>query len=820
VLLQRDVDAALQLLARMHIPSQQAPASLVPLFVRLLQVAEGQGGGVREEKEAGQDREHGAQNLQHHRVYSALIAQANPAACRLYEEARGGREGVASWVDDGTLVARMGQPELWGEFLLSAAHGSESSHHFLQHVIHMAVRLTTREEFALLGRLANLAILAPLRPLFLLVCWDVCEGKPQRAEQLLASLPVSSYTPAFDPLLSLACRQRWYQLHVAQWCHRHGGKPPPLSVAPREVEAASVASTATDTPVASTPSESTALDAAVFNAARDIGIGTTSALHLVRQYVNLGEADDAALVRLVQERPVVGSDGDSGATSGECQRNEEVMAARAFGAMKQVLQVIHTMALSPAALPADRRTAFVAMALDQAKQFINDLQPAALRLEILENVYSLLFLTREAWEGTLATATRESVQFLPSEEVTGELLALVRDCASVLQSGQGTTTTAAAPADEGGTSSPTTPHTGNFTPTMSPRELARLQRLVTYVHEVQWRLQLIRATDMMTDAGGSGESGHGITRHLLASPTTLLTACLRARDFDRALEVIKMFNIDNSTSRDAVFGQDLAAVAASLSQDADASEVTSVLDRLPALPALQCCLDLAATSASSRAACVQLLEKALTLIDTVKAGPLTGNEDTSSILALGPLLVQLKSGVDDAASSLSLLIATQHNPLDPAACRRSRECENKRRVAHQMLTEALRRRDKETAPRGRGGAAPQRNDAVVEAAMQELGRPPEVPAAGSTGAIVAARPYLQELFGQLTLLAQAEEETGGNTQAPGASATRSAALDALCEGPVETIARLVFEKGGCQGEDCAGGVGGWLGSWLLGWLGG
>lgn len=719
-----ETEAALGLLARVDIPASHPPPSLEPLFDRLLDAS-------AEDTAASEARGDGAPS-RHRRVCSALLAQANPAVCQRFEAAHLSRRSGAQWLQAPELVERMDEPEVWGELLLSS---KASSQHFLQHLLTIAVRLTTERQFEALGRLCNHSILAPLRPLFLLVCWDACGGNPDNAEQLLALFPVDACSPAHDPQLSLECRRLWYQLRLARWCSPSDG--PSTAPADRGAEA--------------------------FVAARGIGAGTTTVLHLASDFVDLASADDASLVQMVLERPVAAD-----SPSDEARRAQEAMTARAFGALKQVMQVMHTVALSPTVLPADRSRAFVTMALDQAKQFINELHPAALRLEILENVYSLLFLSREAWEGTLSSATRESIHFLPNEEVTSELLSLVRDCAAPLQNGHGTA--ASGDAAAGG-------HTGSA-PSMSPREVARLQRLVTNVHEVQWRLQLIRATDT---AETSQDSPSGsITRRLLASPTTLLTACLRARDFDRALEVIKMFSIDNSTSKDAMFGQDLADIAAQLSQGAEADDISAVLDRLPPLAALQCCVDLAVTSASSRKACLQLLEKASALLDKVKAGPLTGNEDTTSILALGPVLVQLKSGLDDAASSLSSLVSTQRRPLDPQACRLGRELEDKRRVAHQMLTEALQQE------RGPGAGGSKRSAGVVETAMKELGRPAEAAGGGEEEA-----PYVRELFSQLTLLAQADEEAGGGGST---SQTGSTVLDALREGPVETVARLVFER--------------------------
>jgi hypothetical protein len=490
------------------------------------------------------------------------------------------------------------------------------------------------------------------------------------------------------------------------------------------------------------------------------------------------DADEKAL-ELLRARPARG-------TRDRALLDRDLALLHAAFAQKQVLCALRdsSMAQPPlegARRPHEWRLRMMSMALERAKDHLLNVGPRTLRLEVLENIYSFIFLTRhdlgqeaaagedavgedavsgeEAEGAQEAGAVEEPAREIDSDErgansflarpaFIEETCILLKDHLDLLSSaGVATNATAigtsaadsvleedAQRRSSAGSQTDVRRRTeasiAPFTTVSSGELVARLNQLDSAVSELQWRFNLVKATQRTelgegavrgvdVDAGVAADGGAAVQASslppspvpaILAPPTTLLTTCIRSGEFERAQQVIDMFQIDSAVAQDARFGQQLAELASRLSRGLNyAAQLDMLLEQLPTLNAVQACLDLASTSALRRDACQALLSRASDLLEVASAPALahenTSNDapaaDSSGEAQSGPTtppatawltqgLAQVKSLFEGSSSALATVLLRHEAPFDEDS-RRVRKLQSDRAMAEDMLVRALRR---------------------------------------------------------------------------------------------------------------------------------
>lgn len=286
-----------------------------------------------------------------------------------------------------------------------------------------------------------------------------------------------------------------------------------------------------------------------------------------------------------------------------------------------------------------------------------------------------------------------------------------------------------------------------------------------------------------------------IVNRMLASPTTLLTTCLLARDFSRAQEVIEMFNIDNDVSRDARFSQQLSDTATALSEGGDAAKLIDNLaaENLETTAFIHICVDLALTAASNQASCDQLLSRAAALIEA--------NNDATVGRTVTPLIHKLRNSMSVVQTSLRDLITSHERPVDTESIKAAERDAEDRRIAYNEVMAAVALAEPLAATRtARSASVTERAHRVASLkslqttaiAAMHTAREAFTPRGigGGDGASADKTQYLNALLSQLETLEQAS--SSGNVDASAETSSVNP-LRHLNESPIQIVSRLIFD---------------------------
>jgi len=77
-------------------------------------------------------------------------------------------------------------------------------------------------------------------------------------------------------------------------------------------------------------------------------------------------------------------------------------------------------------------------------------------------------------------------------------------------------------------------------------------RLRQIVSEALWRFQIFSEDSVFEKTSHSG-----VLSRVISSPTTLLTLCLRVRNYPRCYEIIKFFNLDEFVKHEVLLSETL-----------------------------------------------------------------------------------------------------------------------------------------------------------------------------------------------------------------------------------------------------------------------
>ena len=238
--------------------------------------------------------------------------------------------------------------------------------------------------------------------------------------------------------------------------------------------------------------------------------------------------------------------------------------------------------------------------------------PLPFRLELLENLFSLLFLVQQDFSSLHAASTDNakpssssspspSTAFVATPAIFHAVLTLVQDSLLGLAGSQLSPkpSSSPSPAPQGTTLTVST--------TISDREFQfRLDRLRQVVSEALWRLDIFRQ-----DAGGDSQ----LISKVVASPTTLLSLCLRVRNYPRCYEIIKFFSLEEFVKHEVLLSETLHTIQQKLKSGAAAAVNLDHLPSAEALETVAVCIDFAITCTSTEAVAKKFLDHATKLLD-------------------------------------------------------------------------------------------------------------------------------------------------------------------------------------------------------------
>ena len=321
---------------------------------------------------------------------------------------------------------------------------------------HTHTHLAAAGDFERLTALASTHAVRPLKPLLLLLAWDQCAGDISKASALLrmassgiddddddgsiatsATVGVDTDADAAsqrnaDPF-TVVRRKLSYVVELAEFCAKHGGESggdtlirltADLAVRPRPPDALRV---------------------------------------LVNEAVDLGVVPDDEIVRVVGRQPAF-----NGVDVVEVSRDVTVL--RSFCAIRHVIRALeagyahakgHGVAASRSPLQSVEAPAGhdpqragviphwmddVRASLVQARELVRSIQPPQYRVEVLENIFALLFLratpssASSSPVGTTATSPLSPVSgndgredFLATGVMVAEVLGVLRECLTEVQ---------------------------------------------------------------------------------------------------------------------------------------------------------------------------------------------------------------------------------------------------------------------------------------------------------------------------------------------------------------------------------------------------
>jgi zinc finger FYVE domain-containing protein 26 len=757
-----------------------------------------------------------AQSRERQQVEAALMDRSTPFLIQqlCQQEVQ---EHASLFEADVALAAGVSEPDFWGKYFLYA---SATGKHVLERVMEAAAHFIDDRNFDALHQLLSPAQLQPLRSLVLLAGWASCADDPDVAAKLVTALHPDAAaaaaaavctTPTDDggaadfatanngrndgavsTAVEMACQQVAHQVEVVKCCgdylrtdvtlndlHNHLSK-----------EAETIPSSALFSP-----------------------------LRVLSSQVEIDRLPSSTLLQLLRARPTTGIS--------EVERDRDITVYESFCALVSVLRAIQIDATEREAPEADassqqqqhaeeasaeKRTGAIESMLADAQTRLQQVYPVNYRVEILEDIFSLLFITStdlgssntsenapsasgtpsEPADTNSSTRSTTSDQFVATERIVLRVINLVQVCLVGLQDAlaDGEVARSAETATDDDKAARPIPAT------VSAISLgSRIARLEQHINEAQWRLQLVtrRATrGTETSAGRSsakaaaGVASNSIIRQMLASPKSLLTASLKAHDYSGVDEVIEMFDMNDQSSKDALMARRLAEVSSALTgSKASASTQATLIDGLlvnlnPAVAA-HMCVDLAITSSDSRDVCETLLDRGGNFCSEVPGSGGDISAVTAAGTVLSPVAQKLRRGMEVVGLPLPRLILEHPRPMDVEGLTSVKASAKEEEEAHVKLAAAVKAAAVDSDSSGPAATV------ALKAVEAVYARARASDGSGNRG-VHPGEPYVEEFLGQLETLAKAAH--GVDLDAPIGVHNP---LSQLKEDPMTTLAQLVFE---------------------------
>ena len=637
-----------------------------------------------------------------------------------------------------------------------------------------AQKLVATRDFESLRKLLSGHQLEQFRVLVLLLGWDACVSEPAAATQLLDVL-LEGDVPLSSVWGRISQRLEYYVklTNFFQGKSRQG---------------------------AGDDGNGAALLKALYDDAVDSPLHC-NVVHTLSRLVEFESIPEDELFELLQAHPARGV--------AAVEKDRDLMVLRSFSAIKCLADALEASAILTGVKPADGLDAqkptvqHIKLAISRVQTLVDSIMPITYRVETLENLFSLLFLRLEEEGGDGVAAGDEpetEPQFLTSGIVIDDILRLLGECLEAVR--QDDAQDSEAWDDDDFDRKRDELAARPITTSISRVTLqSRIARLEEYNKEALWRLHLVRGNSAIgggteLDSELSNNIDVNIIRRMLASPNTLLTTCLQARDFSRAQEVIQMFNIENDMSQDAMFAQQLSDMAGALGQGIDISHQIDALKKtLDDVATVHICIDLAVTAARNRKGCDLCLDLATAAVEAERSGSV-------AVHMLMPFILKLKGSVSVVGNPLSSLILDHDRPMDAETIKAVLTDEGDRTSAYDALMTAAaevgdansRARSSSLTGRAKKTASIKNIKTSAEHAMASFRaafsksrvKTDEAKAGDSAG-----YRYLDVLFSQLEILEQANGISSLQENLDGASLNP---LRHLRQAPVEALAELIFSK--------------------------
>ncbi|XP_051942966.1 zinc finger FYVE domain-containing protein 26 isoform X5 [Hippocampus zosterae] len=436
-----------------------------------------------------------------------------------------------------------------------------SGKHFLELVMVTALDLIKHEEFSQLRDMLH-SEFQPLCRLLLLLGWTQCSTLSS-AHRLLDVLHHQQRS-ANDSVLQDFANLLSSQLGILEWCKNNNPGVPTEALL-----------------------------------AQLHSLDNHSALYILHSLTPLAHFEERRILDLLQQTPNPAGNDTEAVLSPAAQRS--VILFRGFCAMKYAIYALcvnaHESSGCGQCQAKSQRAAWEGTDPSLATTSLGDCQslfqhylsecqlyleavPALFRLELLENIFSLLFLSsadfapqnpKDVTVKNPASSSLEEIESQTEEDLTSEpdLAHLIRGCNGFLADvaamegflkllKEGLEGMCVVGQQEGQETGRALPREAEVAESVGCSVAAgtfgaRLQRLSKRTAEAQWRLQIITSNQSggskVVDCSGTASAPHSLLiPAMLSPPESLLVSCIRRGNFMEAHQVSLVFDLEASTS--------------------------------------------------------------------------------------------------------------------------------------------------------------------------------------------------------------------------------------------------------------------------------
>ncbi|XP_028414314.1 zinc finger FYVE domain-containing protein 26-like isoform X2 [Dendronephthya gigantea] len=265
-----------------------------------------------------------------------------------------------------TRTCEKNRPTAWKLLYLYA----KQDHHILEDVVNTCVEFAQQGDLDKVIQILSCDEFSPLKVLVLLLAWPHCHTC-DRAQKLLDGL-WDRERSSEHVLLNQACTKLEYQLHLVKWC---------LDKA---------------TPLLAADESSSEEHQKVYEMFQSLD--SHSVLHVLHQSTNLSQLPESEVLEILQTRPVFSCENSSGSQAeiaadtnvetGEAEIQRDIALYHGFCSMRGFLEAI---------MPgqAENECTDATAKIRESCDHVSSIYPITFRVEILENIFSLLFVSSE-----------------------------------------------------------------------------------------------------------------------------------------------------------------------------------------------------------------------------------------------------------------------------------------------------------------------------------------------------------------------------------------------------------------------------------------
>ncbi|EDV28816.1 uncharacterized protein TRIADDRAFT_52065 [Trichoplax adhaerens] len=285
---------------------------------------------------------------------------------------------------------------LWKAFFFMCL---SSKHHIFEKVLECGCAFVRKGNFNQLRQIFNNSEFKPLKLLMILIGWDICIDFSEKQNLLDALWTEADITELCQPLLTVACKKLVYNVKFVRWCMDNTKPASQLA---------------------------TMLDGYHHRAAELLrSLDTHSALYTLHQFTDLTQIDEESVVKILSENSK-----NLQAKSDDNTVNSDIVTYQCYLALRNIMQAIRNQMRfednnvdTPLKNQEHQETNAnnydhrVTKYLIKSKDVIAQIHPLSFRLEVLENIFALLFLTHEDVRSKKQQKYEDS-DALPADDVT------------------------------------------------------------------------------------------------------------------------------------------------------------------------------------------------------------------------------------------------------------------------------------------------------------------------------------------------------------------------------------------------------------------